>query len=70
MTELPAALFIILTLVFLMAIIVFGYRKDYRDNPSEFFKTLIGMPLSILMEFSELKCLVYRIRDMVLHKRK
>lgn len=54
-------LIITATVLFIAAVVVFGYRKDYREDPVLFFKTLIGMPLSIALHFTGLKCVVNRI---------
>lgn len=55
-----------LMLVFAASIVVFGYRKDYRDNPQLFFKTLLGVPATALLHFTGLNCLYKRIEQMVL----
>ncbi|MCL6219526.1 hypothetical protein [Zunongwangia pacifica] len=35
-------------IAFFVAYIYFGYYQDYKKNPTEFIRSIIGMPLGML----------------------
>lgn len=39
-----------LIIVFILSIVLFGYRKEYREDKKGFFRTLFGMPLELGMK--------------------
>jgi len=43
--------FIIISILTLLlgVFLYFGYKQDYKRNPKEFMRTLIGMPIGMLL---------------------
>ena len=35
-----------IAIIIYLAIFIFGYREDYKRNPKEFVRTIIGMPIA------------------------
>ena len=45
------------------AFLYFGYRDDYKRNPQEFVRTLVGLPLSFLLGILGIHGLDQKIKD-------
>ena len=49
-------------ILFFGAFIYFGYYQDYKRNPKEFIRSIIGMPIGLLASFFGLKEIDERLK--------
>jgi uncharacterized membrane protein YoaT (DUF817 family) len=49
-------------ILFFGAFIYFGYYQDYKRNPKEFIRIIIGMPIGLLASFFGLKSIDEKIK--------
>ncbi|WP_299621786.1 hypothetical protein [uncultured Tenacibaculum sp.] len=43
--------FIILAILIYLVIFIWGYSYDYKKNPKGFIKTIIGMPIAMILSY-------------------
>lgn len=54
--------FIVLIILFFFGFIYFGYYQDYKRNPKEFLRTIIGMPIGFLASILGIESLNQKIK--------
>ncbi len=54
---------LIFAIAFCAAYIYFGYYQDYKRNPKEFTRSIIGMPLGMLARTFDLEALDEKLKD-------
>jgi len=52
-------------IVFFIAFIYFGYYQDYKRDKKDFTKSIIGMPLGIILNILGLKSVDKKLKDWV-----
>ncbi|MBL7868175.1 MAG: hypothetical protein JNM71_09145 [Flavobacterium lindanitolerans] len=56
-------LLIIFIIAFVFAYFYFGYYQDYKRNPKDFLRTIIGMPVGLVSKMFGFSSFNQKIKD-------
>ena len=56
-------LIVAFVVLFFGAYIYFGYYQDYKRNPKEFIRSIVGMPIGILANLLGLKSIEEKLKQ-------
>lgn len=56
------SLILFFIIIFIAIYFYFGFYQDYKRNPKEYFRTIIGMPLGIIANIFGLKNLNKKLK--------